>query len=145
MVMVWYWYWYWCWYWQCNGIDIGIGNGIGICMVWYGICIGMVLVWYGMVLVLVLVCILLSMHNIAMQWYWYWYGMVNLGLFFVQNIYVGSKNRNNSQQTTRRLMSYYGPSYYSGEWKRLAEYKPSMLAYGLNSNMYTHRLQLKSG
>ena len=35
-------------------------------------------------------------------------------------------------------MPYYGPSYYSGEWRRLAEYKPSMSAYGLNWNMYTH-------
>ena len=42
-------------------------------------------------------------------------------------------------------MPYYGPSYYSGEWRRLVEYKPSMSAYGLNSNMYTHRLQLESG
>jgi hypothetical protein len=56
----------------------------------------------------------------------------NMGLFIVQNFHVGSKNRNNSQQTTRRLMPYYGPSYYSGEWKRLEEYKPSMSAYGLN-------------
>ena len=42
-------------------------------------------------------------------------------------------------------MPYYGPTYYSGEWRRLAEYKHSMSAYGLNSNMYTHRLQLESG
>jgi hypothetical protein len=42
-------------------------------------------------------------------------------------------------------MSYNGLSYYNGEWRRLAEYKPSMLAYGLNLNMYTHRLQLESG
>jgi hypothetical protein len=44
----------------------------------------------------------------------------NMGLFIVQNVHVGSKNRKNSQQTTRILMPYYGPSYYSGEWKRLA-------------------------
>jgi hypothetical protein len=69
----------------------------------------------------------------------------NLRLFIVQNFHVGSKNENNSKQTTRRLMSYYGPSYYSGEWKRLTEYKPSISVYGLNSNMYTHRLQLESG
>jgi hypothetical protein len=68
-----------------------------------------------------------------------------MGLFVVQNVHVGSKNRKNSQQTTRILMPYYGPSYYSGEWKRLAEYKPSMSAYGINSNMYTHCLQLESG
>ena len=42
-------------------------------------------------------------------------------------------------------MPYYGPSYYSGEWRRLAEYKPSMSAYGKNSNMYTHCLQLENG
>lgn len=42
-------------------------------------------------------------------------------------------------------MTYYGPSYYNGEWRRLVEYKPSMSAYGLNSNMYTHHLQLESG
>ena len=69
----------------------------------------------------------------------------NLGLFIVQNVHVVYKNRNNSQQTTRRLMPYYGPSYYSGEWRRLAEYKPSMSTYGINSNMYIHRLQLESG
>ena len=69
----------------------------------------------------------------------------NLGLFIVQNIHVGSKNRKDSQQTTRILMPYYGPSYFSGEWKRLVEYKPSMSAYGLNLNMYTHSLQLESG
>ena len=57
---------------------------------------------------------------------------VNIGLFIVENVHVGSKHINNSQQTSRRLMPYYGPSYYSGEWRRLAEYKPSMLAYGLN-------------
>jgi hypothetical protein len=34
----------------------------------------------------------------------------NLGIFVVQNVHMGSKNRNNSQQTTRRLMPYYGPS-----------------------------------
>jgi hypothetical protein len=69
----------------------------------------------------------------------------NLGLFIVQNVHVGSKNRNNSQQTTRRLMPYYGPSYYSGEWKRIAKYKPNMSTNGLNLNMYTHSLQLESG
>ena len=58
---------------------------------------------------------------------------------------MGYKHRNNSQQTTRRLIPYYGQSYYSGEWRRLAEYKPSMSAYGLNSNMYKHPLQLESG
>ena len=42
-------------------------------------------------------------------------------------------------------MPYYGPSYYSGEWRRLVEYRPSMSVYGLNSNMYTHRLKLESG
>ena len=42
-------------------------------------------------------------------------------------------------------MPYYGPSYYNGEGKRLAKYKPSMSTYGLNSNMYTHHLQLESG
>ena len=42
-------------------------------------------------------------------------------------------------------MPYYGPSYYNGEWRRLVEYKPSMSAYGLNLNMYTHCLQLESG
>jgi hypothetical protein len=68
-----------------------------------------------------------------------------MGLFIVQNVHVGYKNRNNSQQTTMSLMPYYGPSYYNGEWKRLAEYKPSMLAYGLNSNMYSHHVQLESG
>ena len=41
-------------------------------------------------------------------------------------------------------MPYYGLSYYSGEWRRLAEYKPSMSIYGLNSNVYTHNLQLES-
>ena len=70
---------------------------------------------------------------------------VNLGLFIFQNIHVGSKHRKNSQQISMRLMPYYGPPYYSGEWRRLAEYKPSMSAYGLNSNMYTHPLQLESG
>ena len=50
-----------------------------------------------------------------------------------------------SQQTSRRLMPYYGPPYYSGESKRLEKYKPSMPSYGLNLNMYTHRLQLESG
>lgn len=69
----------------------------------------------------------------------------NMGLFIVQNVNVGSKHRNTSQQTTRRLMPYYGPTYYSGEWRRLAEYKHNMSTYGLNSNMYTHRLQLESG
>ena len=69
---------------------------------------------------------------------------VNLGLFIVENVHVGSKHRNNSQQTSRRLMPYYGPSYYGGEWRRLADYKPSMSAYGLNSNMYTHHLQFES-
>ena len=58
---------------------------------------------------------------------------------------MGSKHRNNSQQTSRRLMPYYGPSYYSGEWRRLAKYKPSIPAYGLNLNMYTHCLQLEIG
>jgi hypothetical protein len=58
---------------------------------------------------------------------------------------VGSKNRKKLQKTIRRLMPYYGPSYYSGEWKRIAEYKPSMSTYGLNSNMYTLCLQLESG
>ena len=42
-------------------------------------------------------------------------------------------------------MPYYGPSYYCGEWRRIAKYNPSMSAYGLNSNMYTHRLQFESG
>ena len=70
---------------------------------------------------------------------------VNLGIFIVKNVHIGSKHRNNSQQTSRILMPYYGPSYYSGEWRRLAEYKPSMSAYGLNSNIYTHHLQLESG
>ena len=42
-------------------------------------------------------------------------------------------------------MPYYGPSYYNGEWRRLAEYKPSMSAYGLNLNMYMHSLLLESG
>ena len=42
-------------------------------------------------------------------------------------------------------MPYYGPSYYSGEWRRLAKYKPSMSAYGVNLNMYTYHLQLESG
>ena len=69
----------------------------------------------------------------------------NLGLFIVQNVHMGSKHRNNSQQTTRILMPYYDLSYYSGEWRRLTEYKPSMSSYGLNSNMYTHHLQLESG
>ena len=69
----------------------------------------------------------------------------NLGLFIVQNVHVGSKSRKNSQQTTRKLMPYYGPSYYNGEWKRIEKYKPSMSTYGLNSNMYTHHLQLESG
>ena len=68
----------------------------------------------------------------------------NLGLFIVENVHVGSKHRNNSQQISRTLMPYYGPSYYNGEWRRLAEYKPSMSTYGLNLNMYTHRLQLES-
>ena len=69
---------------------------------------------------------------------------VNLGLPIVQNVHVGSKHRNTSQQTTRRLIPYYGPSYYNGEWIRLEKYNPSMSAYGLNSNMYTHRIQLES-
>jgi hypothetical protein len=56
----------------------------------------------------------------------------NLGLFIVQNFHVGSKHRKNSQQTTRRLMPYYGLSYYNGEWRRVAEYKPTISAYGLN-------------
>ena len=43
----------------------------------------------------------------------------NLGLFIVESVHVGSKHRNNSKQTTRILMSYYGSSYYSGEWRRL--------------------------
>ena len=43
----------------------------------------------------------------------------NLGLFIVENVHVGSKHRNNSQQTTRRLITYYGSSYYIGEWRRL--------------------------
>jgi hypothetical protein len=42
-------------------------------------------------------------------------------------------------------MPYYGPSYYNDEWRRLAEYNPSMFAYGLNLNMYTLHLQLESG
>lgn len=42
-------------------------------------------------------------------------------------------------------MPYYGLSYYSGGWRRLTEYEPGMSAYGINSNMYTHRLQLESG
>jgi len=42
-------------------------------------------------------------------------------------------------------MSYYGLSSYSGEWRRLEEYKPNMSTYGLNLNMYTHCLQLESG
>ena len=70
---------------------------------------------------------------------------VNLGLFIVKNVHVGYKHGNNSQQTTRILITYYGPSYYNGEWRRLAEYNPSMSAYGLNLNLYTHRLQLESG
>ena len=70
---------------------------------------------------------------------------LNPCLFNFQNVHVGSKHRNNSQQTTRILMPYYGSSYYSGEWRMLVEYKPSMLAYGLNLNMYTHRLQLENG
>lgn len=65
---------------------------------------------------------------------------VNLGLFIIENFHVGSKHINKSQQTTRRLMPYYGPSYSSGQWRMLVEYKHSMSAYGLNSNMYTHRL-----
>ena len=69
----------------------------------------------------------------------------NLGLFIVQNVHVGSKHRNNSQQTTSKLMPYYGPSYYCGEWRRLAEYTPSMPTCGLNLNMYTHHLQLERG
>jgi hypothetical protein len=69
----------------------------------------------------------------------------NIGLFIVQNVHLGYKNRNNSQQTIRRLIPYYGLSYYSGEWKRLGEYKPIMSAYGLNLNMYTQCLQLESG
>jgi hypothetical protein len=69
----------------------------------------------------------------------------NLGLFIVQNVHVGSKHRKNSQQTTRILMPYYCPSYYIGEWRRLAEYKPNMSTYGLNSNIYTHHPQLESG
>lgn len=45
---------------------------------------------------------------------------VNLGLFIFQNAHVGSKHRNNSQQTSMILMPYYGLSYYSGEWRRIA-------------------------
>jgi hypothetical protein len=44
----------------------------------------------------------------------------NISLFIFQNVHVGYKNRNNSQKTTRRLTPYYGPSYYNGEWRRLA-------------------------
>jgi hypothetical protein len=69
----------------------------------------------------------------------------NLGLFIVANVHVGSKIRNNSQPTNSILMPYYGPSYYIGEWRSLTEYKPSISAYGLNLNMYTHRLQLEGG
>ena len=69
----------------------------------------------------------------------------NPGLFIVENVHVGSKHRKNSQQTSKILMPYYGPSYYSGEWRRIIEYKHSMSAYGLNLNMYTHRVQLESG
>ena len=69
----------------------------------------------------------------------------NLGLFIFKNFHVGSKHINNSQQTARQLMPYYGPSYSSGQWRMLVEYKHSMSAYGLNSNMYTHRLQMERG
>jgi len=40
-------------------------------------------------------------------------------------------------------MSYFGPSYSSGEWRMLAKYKHNMLAYDLNSKMYTRRLNLE--
>ena len=70
---------------------------------------------------------------------------MNLGLFIVENVHAGSKHINNSQQTSRRLMPYYGPSYYSGEWRRLAKYKPNMSTYGINLNMYMHHLQLEGG
>lgn len=43
----------------------------------------------------------------------------NLGIFIGKNVHVGSTHRNNSQPTTRRLMPYYGLSYYSGEWRRI--------------------------
>jgi hypothetical protein len=68
----------------------------------------------------------------------------NLGLFIIKNVHVGYKHKNNSQQTTR-IFPYYGLSYCSGEWRRLAEYKTSMSACGLNLSMYTHRLRLESG
>jgi len=42
-------------------------------------------------------------------------------------------------------MPYYGPYFYSGEWRMLAKYKHVMSVYGLNSNIYTHRLQLERG
>ena len=41
-------------------------------------------------------------------------------------------------------MPYYGPSNCSGEWRRIAEYKPLISAYGLNQSMYTHHLQLEN-
>ena len=42
-------------------------------------------------------------------------------------------------------MPYFGPSYSSGQWRMLVEYKHSMSAYGLNSNMYTHYKQMERG
>ena len=68
----------------------------------------------------------------------------NLGLFIVQNVHVGSKHRNNSQQTTRRLILFmvHHITVVNGEGY---QNKPSMSTCGLNSNMYTHSIQLESG